>query len=261
MVLKNRNFKLLTRLPIGFTTVATLQTNGRGRGQNVWVSPRGNILFSLAFQHPMSTPTLAPVTFVQYIMSVAIASACRSYGPGYSSIPVRLKWPNDIYARNPTQGGGEPEYLKIGGILVNSSYLQDNFHLVVGVGINLVPRAPTTSLNALIDAHNRTSGLTPLPHYCLERLMALILVRFESLYHAFLRQGVDAWFDEYYQYWLHSNAIVTLDMEGGTKACISGITRDYGMLVAEEVGTGRKIELQSDSNSFDFFKGLVRRKI
>lgn len=60
--------------------------------------------------------------------------------------------------------------------------------------------------------------------------------------------------------------IVTLEAEGGVRARIKGITRDYGLLVAEELGwedrpTGRKWELQSDSNSFDFFRGLVKRKI
>ena len=44
------------------------------------------------------------------------------------------------------------------------------------------------------------------------------------------------------------------------------ITRNWGLLVAEELGwedrpTGRTWELQSDANSFDFFKGLVKRKI
>ena len=62
--------------------------------------------------------------------------------------------------------------------------------------------------------------------------------------------------------------MVTLETEGGTRARIKGITRDWGLLVAEELedgidgerATGRTVELQSDSNSFDFFKGLVKRK-
>ena len=52
-----------------------------------------------------------------------------------------------------------------------------------------------------------------------------------------------------------------LESEGGTRAVIRGITADGGMLVAEEVQGGRrKILLQSDFNSFDFLRGLVRRK-
>lgn len=60
--------------------------------------------------------------------------------------------------------------------------------------------------------------------------------------------------------------IVTLEAEGGVRACIKGITSDYGLLVAEELGwedrpTGKMWELQSDSNSFDFFRGLIKRKV
>jgi biotin--protein ligase len=65
---------------------------------------------------------------------------------------------------------------------------------------------------------------------------------------------------------LHSEQIVTLEAEGGIRARILGITRDWGMLRVEELGwedrgTGKVWELQSDSNSFDFFRGLVKRKV
>ena len=60
--------------------------------------------------------------------------------------------------------------------------------------------------------------------------------------------------------------VVTLDAEGGVRARIKGITRDHGLLLAEELGwedrgTGKVWGLQSDCNSFDFFKGLVKRKV
>lgn len=41
-----------------------------------------------------------------------------------------LKWPNDIYGN--VAAGNIPEYRKVGGILVNSSFAQDEFTLVVG---------------------------------------------------------------------------------------------------------------------------------
>lgn len=50
------------------------------------------------------------------------------------------------------------------------------------------------------------------------------------------------------------------------RAQIKGISRDWGLLIVEELGwedrgTGKLWTLQSDSNSFDFFKGLVKRKV
>ena len=54
-------------------------------------------------------------------------------------------------------------------------------------------------------------------------------------------------------------------MEGGVRARVKGISRNWGLLKVEELGwedrgTGKVWELQSDSNSFDFFKGLLRTK-
>lgn len=101
----------------------------------------------------------------------------------------------------------------------------------------------------------------------LEKLLASILTSFEELYAHFIRQGFDRDLEDmYYANWLHMDQIVTLEAEGGVRAKIRGITRDYGLLLAEELGwedrsTGKIWQLQSDSNSFDFFKGLVKRKV
>ena len=59
---------------------------------------------------------------------------------------------------------------------------------------------------------------------------------------------------------------MNLEAEGGSRARIKGITKDWGLLLAEELGwedrpTGKMWQLQSDSNSFDFFKGLIKQKI
>jgi biotin---protein ligase len=72
--------------------------------------------------------------------------------------------------------------------------------------------------------------------------------------------------ERYYAHWLHSGQKVTLENVGGVKAKVIGITRDWGMLKVEEVdeqgrGSGRVWALQSDENSFDYWKGLVKRKI
>ena len=59
---------------------------------------------------------------------------------------------------------------------------------------------------------------------------------------------------------------MTVESEGGLRARIKGVTRDWGLLLAEELdrdgrATGHMIALQSDSNSFDFFRGLIKRKV
>ena len=257
--LLEKNPKWLSHLPTGFTATATTQVAGRGRGSNVWVSPPGSLMFSTVLRHSLHLSNSAPVVFIQYLAALAIVAGIHSYDKGYDKLPVKLKWPNDIYALDPSKDPKEKAYVKIGGILVNSSYAGGDYTLVVGVGMNVTNAAPTTSLSLLA----KKEGLAP---FTLEKLLASVLVRFEELYTRFCRTGFDSRLENlYYGAWLHSDQIVTLEAEGGARARIKGITRDFGLLAVEELGwqdrgTGKRWELQSDSNSFDFFKGLLRRK-
>lgn len=157
------------------------------------------------------------------------------------------------------------QYTKICGILVNSHFSSDEYVSVVGIGLNATNASPTTSLNAVLERFAPAAAKAqPLS---MEKLLARILTVFEELYLRFLRTGFDSHFEDmYYADWLHMDQIVMLEQEGGVRARIKGITRDYGLLLAEELGldgrrTGKVWQLQSDSNSFDFFKGLVRRKV
>ncbi|KIX02288.1 biotin-[acetyl-CoA-carboxylase] ligase [Rhinocladiella mackenziei CBS 650.93] len=263
--LLEKNTRLLRTLPQGFTATATVQVAGRGRGSNVWVSPAGSLMFSTVIRHPMAQMQSAPVVFVQYLAAMAIVRGIKSYDRSlYKEMPIKLKWPNDIFALDPTKasenGGDRNEnYTKIGGILVNSHYNSKEYIAVCGIGLNTSNAAPTTSLNQLTQF---------LPHdvapFTLEKLLARILTVFDDLYTRFLRTGFDEAMEKlYYDHWLHMDQIVTLDAEGGQRARIKGITRDYGLLIADELGwedreTGRRWTLQSDANSFDFFKGLVK---
>ena len=269
--LLDSNTALLATLPSGFTATATTQISGRGRGTNVWVSPPGSLMFSTVLRHSLALSEKAPVVFVQYLAALAVVAGVQSYGGNgqYGKMPVKLKWPNDIYALSPTATSNSTppareDYVKIGGILVTSSYTASGgYTLVVGIGLNANNSAPTTSLAQLAQK-------LQLPPLEVEVLLASILTSFEKLYTRFTNSGWDAQFESlYYGHWLHTNQIVTLEAEGGVRARIKGISRDWGLLLAEglrgegmgERGTGEVWRLQSDSNSFDFFKGLLRRKV
>lgn len=264
--LLEKNPSWLAHLPAGFTAAATTQVAGRGRGSNVWVSPHGSLMFSTVIRHPLALSATAPVVFVQYLGAMAVVQAIKNYDKGYNVLPIKLKWPNDIYALDPKsltkEGDQRTSYTKIGGILVNSSYSGGDYTLISGIGLNVLNSRPSTSLSHLTAHYG-------LPAFTLEKLLAAIIVHFEALYARFCRTGFDASFEDiYYGAWLHTDQIVTLEGEGGVKARVKGITRDWGMLIAEEVdregrmkwGGGRRFEVMSDGNSFDFFKGLVRKK-
>ncbi len=147
----SRNYKVLTRLPSGFTAIATHQVSGRGRGGNAWISPLGCAQFSTLLRLPAG---LAPaVVFVQYVAGLAIVLAVRhAIGDAHGAAigeKIRIKWPNDIYAevtagtgsngagaekeeRKGTFTIGSRQYAKLAGVLVNSQFAGKEFALVVG---------------------------------------------------------------------------------------------------------------------------------
>ncbi|KAL1841002.1 hypothetical protein VTJ49DRAFT_7556 [Mycothermus thermophilus] len=276
--LLEKNPSLLSTLPTGFSLAATTQVAGRGRGANVWVAPPGSLIVSTVINHPAHLAASRPIVFIQYLAALATVEAVKTYDTGYGDFPIKIKWPNDVYVRDPTKRD-EVSYVKVAGILANCAYSSGNYQVVLGIGINTNNGRPTTSLDAVLPLLERGGSLQP---FRIERLLARMLTRLESLYTDFCRNGFHRDLEgKYYQHWLHTNQIVTLEAEGGVKARVVGITRDWGLLMAQEVvvdedkeggwggngrsekwkATGKMWALQSDENSFDFWRGLVKRKI
>lgn len=277
------NPTLLRALPDGTVFVASNQIAGRGRGNNVWVSPPGCLMFSLVIQYPVRPSTTAgsgTVVFIQYLTGMAVLDAVKRYGKGYQDLEVRLKWPNDIYARpsgapSANDSNSREGFVKIGGILVQSIFSSpESFNLVIGVGLNVSNPAPTASLDSLAAScndHTRSGRSSlhdqPLTPFVPEELLPQILNSFQDLYGMFLEHGWNKHLEQsYYKAWLHNDQIISLQEEGGIQARIRGVSHDWGMLVVEEQGlgsgrpTGRRFEVTSDGNSFDYMRGLVRRK-
>lgn len=283
--LMDQNPGWLKQLPHGFTITATTQTAGRGRGGNVWINPRGVMATLVLFRVPPQVANLHQhIVTLQYALGLALIEAILGYGSyedgrgvGYEDMPVRLKWPNDIYVLKPeyfnllndnntakTVDGDDEKWAKILGALVNSQHIDGVYHLVWGAGVNVLNEAPTTSLNTVLELLNvirGRSGQPPLTPYSHELLLAKVLHLVNLFYFAFERQGLHPFLPLYYKRWFHLHQIVLLLIDGTTrKVCIEGITPEFGCLVARDVTSGDTYELQPDGNSFDIFKGLVYKK-
>ncbi|KAF9990352.1 biotin holocarboxylase synthetase [Mortierella antarctica] len=276
----DKNFGLCQQLPDGFVCNATIQVSGRGRGRNSWISPPGCLQFSMVLRHPVQA-THASAVFVQYLVALAVVESVCSL-PGYEDLPLRLKWPNDIYAEAPLDHPSQaevarasngqpagPKMIKIGGVLVNSNFSGSEFLLVIGCGVNATNPNPTTSINHLIRYHNKTMGRN-LDVFSQETLLAHILVKLEEFHKRFLGgngRGFAQFEEMYYKRWLHSDAMVTLTtMTPHKRVRIQGVTLDYGLLktvAVDEQGrdiVGEEYRLQPDGNSFDMLKGLISLK-
>lgn len=192
------------------------------------------------------------------------------------------------FVHPPTHG----QYSKIGGVLCESTYDHDtkSFMVIAGVGLNVTNHAPTTCLNALYQ------NQSPVPQDPLsigrEAVLASFFNTFEPLLDTFNANGFNTELtNEYTQNWLHSGQQVMVcdlnerkkreaarkhnkeekeevgkngkeeeeEEEVMTEVTIVGIAKSSGLLAVD--GHGSEFELLPDGNSFDFLKGLIKRKI
>ncbi|KAJ2787458.1 biotin holocarboxylase synthetase [Coemansia interrupta] len=263
-----KNLRLQSLLPNGTVNVAAVQVSGRGRGRNVWISPVGCLQFSMLLRHPNLKQ--APVVMLQYLFSLAAMEAIKGQ-PGYGGLPLRLKWPNDVYAlydsssSSDTSGAssdeaGGPGYVKIGGLLVGSSYKASEFMLLFGFGISVANPLPTTSVNKLIREYNLRHGSALAP-MTMEKTLALVTSKFEELYRQFLVHGFEPLLKLYYRNWLHTDQVVTLADKGFEKARVIGLCPNEGLLLVRSLLNPKVVYgLQPDGNSFDMMQGLISTK-
>ncbi|KAH7421307.1 hypothetical protein KP509_13G050300 [Ceratopteris richardii] len=233
--------------PVGTVCVADSQVSGKGRSGNVWESPYGCLMFSFTLQ--VDNGRMLP--FLQYVVSIAVIDAINhlSLIKGLPNLPLKIKWPNDIYANN----------VKLGGVLCTSTYREKKFDVVAGIGLNVENRKPTTCLNALLEQ----LGCSVSP-YKKEELLRTFFDKFEDLFGVFITEGFKPLECSYYEKWLHSGQEVILEeRENDSTMKISLVIKGLsptGYLLATD-DQMEAYELHPDGNSFDFLKGLVRTKL
>ena len=280
MPINTRNPKITELLPHGTVFIAYRQTAGRGRGPNVWVSPKGCLQFSLIIHHD----ELSTLPTVQHLFALSIVESLRNR-PGYHDLPFRIKWPNDIYVAYPGYAIDTThpcDYLKkLGGILITSSAVtrtsqSDNgdvsslgFRLIIGCGLNVDNIIPTDSLNHVIEQHNLVNGISLSP-LSLEEVLAGIITTFGEM-HAILEheRSFSPFRDLYHTRWLHSNQLVNLVELSDSGPTIT-IPTDASPCFGRVLGIGIEgflmvqvddktiVEVQPDGNSFDVFHRLVK---
>lgn len=140
--------------PHGAVVVADTQTDGRGRHQRAWISPKGVGLYVSVLLRPHLPLEQAPL--IGIAAAVAAASAIETTTP---QLDPRIKWPNDILI---DEG-------KVAGILAESHTLPDgSFFIIVGLGINVntpqeqLPPRPRFPASSLLQASGHTISRTKL---------------------------------------------------------------------------------------------------
>lgn len=103
--------------------VAERQTAGRGRLGRDWQSDTDAGLSTLTFSLGL---TLQPADWSGLSLAVGLA-VVQSLHPA-----LQLKWPNDVWL----------EDRKLAGILIETTSVGNLRYAVIGIGVNLLPRAP-----------------------------------------------------------------------------------------------------------------------
>ncbi|NWI25018.1 BPL1 ligase, partial [Sula dactylatra] len=238
--------RLMFELPeeMGLIAIAVRQTQGKGRGGNVWLSPVGCALSTLHITIPLHSNLGQRIPFIQHLVSLAVVESVRSI-QGYEDIDLRVKWPNDIYYS---------DLMKLGGVLVNSTLIETTFHILIGFGFNVNNSNPTICINDLIMKFNKKEG-TKLKALTADCLIARTVTVLERLIDIFQEKGPNGVLPHYYKYWVHSGKQVRLHNDEGPIAWIVGID-DYGFLQVHEEGKG-VVSVHPDGNSFDMLRNLI----
>lgn len=123
----------------GSAVQAGVQSAGRGRFGNAWVSARGNLHVTYIVR-----PKLAVAQWGLYSYAAALALLTALVDMGVPDKFVALKWPNDVWVNG----------LKMAGILLEAG----PDYLLVGIGVNIVDapegRTKLLDFNAAATCHD-----------------------------------------------------------------------------------------------------------
>jgi BirA family biotin operon repressor/biotin-[acetyl-CoA-carboxylase] ligase len=215
----------------GSVFLADHQTRGRGRRGKTWLAAPGqHLLFSILLRATVD----ATATGVG-ALTLAVGLGVREALAASASVPLGLKWPNDVLAGS----------RKLAGILCEGHFVGARLEaVVVGIGINVLSDSYPPELEAQVACLEAlvTSGAPPER----ERLLVEVLGAVEAHVGTYLGRGFGALLDEFTRH----------DALAGESVEISGASPIVG--VARGVDAGGRLLVESDGLIVPVISGTVR---
>ena len=211
--------------PEGTVVLAEQQHRGRGRQGRSFVSPAGmGIYMSLLLRPQIELRRLPQLTL---LAAVATAEAIAEV----SSLPVELKWPNDVMIRGK----------KTGGILTESVFQADLSPVaIVGIGINV-----NTALEQFpAELRHQVTSLALAAGRFVPRLklIAAILGRLEPLYDTFQQRGLVPILPRWLHYGRMAGKPVRCSTERGVEeGVVLGLDADGALLIRGRDGSPLRV--------------------
>jgi BirA family transcriptional regulator, biotin operon repressor / biotin---[acetyl-CoA-carboxylase] ligase len=129
------------RISHGEIILARQQISGKGRQNRNWVSPQGNLYFSIMLQPKIAAEKISQLSFVAIVaLRLAVEKITKN--------SVKNKWPNDLLL----------DEKKISGLLLESKISgKDCEFVILGIGVNIESNPdntifPAGNLDGIISA-------------------------------------------------------------------------------------------------------------
>jgi BirA family biotin operon repressor/biotin-[acetyl-CoA-carboxylase] ligase len=150
----------------GLCIVAREQTNGRGRLDRVWQSPKdAGLYFSMILRPRLDMSSWPLITLMAALaVSEALMKAC--------GLRADIKWPNDICVSG----------RKLCGILVETMETEAGGAAIVGIGINVSADSLPAELLTTATSVEVAIGRAPDRELVLEELVKAITERYDFLH-------------------------------------------------------------------------------
>ena len=200
------------------------QIRGRGRrGDRVWSSPPGGVMFSFTHRFGLQSMMGQHVGFLQHLISLAIVQSV----PQVSEL--RIKWPNDVYYKKS----------KIAGVVVNCHMGTKDAVALIGVGVNLDNHVPSDCLNRILREDRGSNELIQS-----HDLISDIVRKFKEST-ALLQSATD--FEQikqsYMEKWMHTGQEVTFQ---GQALVVQGVDEQGFLRAKPKDGGGSAVTIGFD---------------
>jgi BirA family biotin operon repressor/biotin-[acetyl-CoA-carboxylase] ligase len=192
--------KHLESLSHGTIVTASKQSKGRGRLNNTWQSPLGNLYFSFVLKQNTKQEDLFSL---QITVSLALIKLLEIY-----NVTSKIKYPNDILVNNK----------KIAGILIETSGYTNIESIIIGIGLNL-NQIDFYDLNVKATSVKKENGIS---YEALDFLNQFIVIYNSLKYNQSL----------YFEYILKSNTIGKTVTYNDKKYIVKNILENGNLLLS-----------------------------
>lgn len=200
--------------------VAKSQTAGRGRLGRRWISPPGNLYFTVLLKPHISLDVLSQLSLVA---GIALAKTIQYYTAENAS--VTLKWPNDVLINKQ----------KIAGVLIETDIdvpFSQGTPCYLGIGVNMkncpdLTAYPTISLKDIMNCIPETSAF-----------LRNFTTIFDSAYRMWLKFGFMALKEEWlmFAHGLGETAVATSGKDGQIAGKFITLTDEGAICLVDKSG-------------------------